>query len=127
DSGGILNDQFYPDIRVMPPTQALWPEPLGKALADYGLLKAKVGLDNRMQASLYNAVVKALPDVNFVNVTPLLNRVRAVKNPEEIKAYEHTVSLVESGINASIKAATDSWSRYSEIDVSALGNYELLR
>ncbi len=111
DAGGVLKDRFYPDIRVMPPTQTLWPEPLGKALADYGLLKQKVGLDNRMQASLYNAVVKALPGVNFVNVTPLLNKIRAVKNAEEIKAYEHTVSLVESGINASIKAAAESWSR----------------
>lgn len=127
DAGGLLKDKLYPDIRVMLPTQALWPEPLGKALSDYGLLKSKVGLDNRMQASLYNAIVTKLPDVSFVNVTPMLNKVRAVKNPEEIKAYEHTVSLVESGINASIRAAADSWGRYSEIDVSALGNYELLR
>lgn len=127
DAGGLLKDKLYPDIRIMVPTQALWPEPLGKSLIDYGVLKARVGLDNRMQASLYNAIIKALPDVNFVNVTPLLNKVRAVKNAEEIKAYEHTVSLVESGINASIRAATDSWGRFSEIDVSALGNYELLR
>ena len=127
DARGLLKDQFYPDIRVMPPAQAHWPEPLGKTLADYGLLKAKVGLDNRMQASLYNAIVKFLPDVNFVNVTPILNKIRAVKNPEEIKAYEHTVSLVESGINAAIRAAKDSWGRYSEIEIAAIGQYELLR
>ena len=94
DAGGLLKDKFYPDIRVMLPTQALWPEPLAKALSDYGLMKAKVGLDNRMHASLYNAIVKKLSDVNFANVTPLLNKARAVKNPQEIKAYEHTVSLV---------------------------------
>lgn len=127
DSGGLLKDKFYPDIRVMPPTQTHWPSPLGKALSDYGLEKAKVGLDSRMQAALYNAVIKALPTVNFVNATPALNRMRAVKNPEEIKAYEHTVSLVECGINAAIRAAKDSWGRYSEIEIAAIGQYELLR
>lgn len=127
DSRGVLKDRFYPDIRAMPPSQGYWPEPLGKALSDYGLSKAKVGLDNRMQASLYNAIVKFLPGVNFVNPTAALNRMRAVKNPEEIKAYEHTVSLVESGINASIRAGKDSWGRYSEIEIAALGQYELLR
>ncbi|MBM3356499.1 MAG: aminopeptidase P family protein [Betaproteobacteria bacterium] len=127
DAHGLLKDQFYPDIRVMPPSQAYWPEPLKKILGDYGLGKAKVGLDNRMQASLYNAIIKTIPDANFVNVTPLLNKVRAVKNAEEVKAYEHTVSLVESGINAAIRAAKDSWGKYSEIEIAALGQYELLR
>lgn len=127
DARGLLKDQFYSDIRVMPPAQAYWPELLKKALTDHGLIKAKVSLDNRMQASLYNAIIKAMPDVNFSNVTPLLNKVRAVKNPEEIKAYEHTVSLVESGINAAIRAAKDSWGRYTEIEIAAIGQYELLR
>jgi Xaa-Pro aminopeptidase len=80
-----------------------------------------------MQASLYNAVVKELPDVAFVNTTPVLNRARAVKNPEEIKAYEHVVSLVESGTNAAIRACKEGWGRYTEIEVSTLANHELLR
>ena len=127
DARGLLSDKFCPDIRVMPPTQAHWPEPLKKVISDYGLIKARVGLDNRMQASLYNAVIKALPDTDFVNVTPMLNRARAVKNPEEIKAYEYTVSLVESGTNAAIKACREGWGRYTEMEVAALANYELLR
>lgn len=127
DSRGLLKDQFYPDIRVMPPSQSYWPDPLGKALTDYGMSKAKVGLDTRMQASLYNAIIKALPGVTFVDPTAALNRMRAVKNPEEIKAYEHTVSLVESGTNAAIKACKEGWGRYTEIEVAALAQYELLR
>lgn len=127
DARGLLKDQFYPDIRVMPPTQARWPEPLKKAIHDYGLGKAKVGLDNRMQASLYNAIVKELPGVEIANATPVLNRARAVKNPEEIKAYEHVVSLVESGTNAAIRACKEGWGRYTEIEVSTLANLELLR
>ncbi len=127
DARGLLKDQFYPDIRVMPPTQARWPEPLKKAIVDYGLEKAKIGLDNRMQASLYNAIIREMPKVDFVNATPVLNRARAVKNAEEIKAYEHTVSLVESGTNAAIRACKEGWGRYTEIEVSTLANYELLR
>ncbi|HKA43441.1 MAG TPA: Xaa-Pro peptidase family protein [Burkholderiales bacterium] len=127
DSRGLLKDQFYPDIRVMPPTQAKWPDPLKKAVADYGLSKARLGLDNRMQASLYNALVKELPDASIVNVTPVLNRARAVKNAEEIKAYEYTVSLVETGTNTAIKACKEGWGRYTENEVAALANYELLK
>src|SRR5690606_17085043 len=44
-----------------------------------------------------------------------------------IKAYEVTLSMVEGGINAAIRAASDSWGRHTEIEVSALGQYEMLR
>src|SRR4051812_34524801 len=48
DSRGLLKDRFYPDIKVMPPSQAHWPQPLAKLVAECDLLKSKVGLDNRM-------------------------------------------------------------------------------
>lgn len=127
DSRGLLKDEFYDDIRVMPPSQAHWAEQLGKAFSDYRVDKSKVGLDSRMQAGLYNNVLKWLSGVNFVNATPALNRMRAVKNAEEIKAYEHTVSLVECAINTAIRAAKDSWGRYSEIEIAAMAQYEILR
>ncbi|QGP90993.1 Aminopeptidase YpdF [Neomoorella glycerini] len=127
DSGAVKQDHFYSDIRVLPPWQNTWVSYFSRALEDYGLSEATVGLDTRMNASLYNGLVKSLPRVNFVNASTALNRMRMVKNPEEIKAYEYTVSLVEAGINVGIKACKESWGRYSEIEIAAMAQYELLR
>ena len=126
DAGGMLADMMYPDIRVTPPWNNLWVPIIDKALSDYGLKKKNIGIEPRMPAGLYNNIVGTLDKVNFVNAVPAINRSRAVKNPEEIKAYEHTVSLVECGINAAVEAAKNSWSQYTEIDIGTIGMVELL-
>ena len=126
DAGGMLADMIYPDIRVTPPWNNLWMPVIDKALSDYGLKKKNIGIEPRMPAGFYNNIVETFDKVNFVNAVPAINRSRAVKNPEEIKAYEHTVSLVECGINASVEAAKNSWSQYSEIDIGTIGMIELL-
>jgi Xaa-Pro aminopeptidase len=127
DSRGMLHDRFYEDIRVIPPWQRLWPKFFAKAVADRSLEKATIALDGRMTAALYTAIVEVLPSAKLVNAGPLLEVIRRVKNPEEIVAYEHTLSLVECGINAAIRAATDSWGRYTEIEVSTIGQTEMLK
>ena len=127
DSRAMLADQFYEDIRVIPPWQRLWPKLFAQAIADRSLDKATIALDGRMTATLYTAIVEALPTSKIVNAGPLLDQIRRIKNPDEITAYEYTVSLVECGINAAIRAATDSWGRYSEIEISAIGQNEMLR
>lgn len=127
DSKGMLSDRFYEDIRVIPPWQRLWPEIFAEAIASRGLARATIALDGRMTATLYTAIAKALPSARIVNAGPILDRIRRVKNPEEIAAYEHTLSLVECGINAAVRAATDSWGRYTELEVSTLGQIEMLK
>jgi Xaa-Pro aminopeptidase len=127
DSRGMLLDRFYKDIRVIPPWQRLWPELFAEAVKDRKAEKATIALDGRMTATLYTAIVQVLPGAKVVNAGPLLDTVRRIKNPDEIAAYEHTLSLVECGINAAVRAATDSWNRYSEIEISAIGQNEMLR
>jgi Xaa-Pro aminopeptidase len=127
DARGMLQDRFYEDIRVIPPWQRLWPKEFAEAVADRSLDKATIALDGRMTATLHAAIVEALPSAKIVNAGPLLDIIRRVKNPDEIAAYEYTLSLVECGINAAIRAATDSWSRYTEIEIAAIGQNEMLK
>ena len=115
------------NIRVIPPWQRLWPQLFAEAVADCGLKEATVALDGRMTATLYTAIAQSLPAAKLVNAAPLLDLVRRVKNSEEIAAYEYTLSLVECGINAAIRAATDSWGRYTEIEISTIGQSEMLK
>jgi Xaa-Pro dipeptidase len=127
DSRGMLRDRFYEDIRVIPPWQRLWPKLFAEAVTDRSLTEATIALDGRMTANLYTAIARTLPSAKLVDAAPLLDRIRRVKNSEEIAAYEYTLSLVECGINAAIRAATDSWGRYTEIEISTIGQSEMLR
>ena len=127
DSRASLSDRFYDDIRVLPPAQGQWVPIYTQAVADHGLAKARIGLDGRMTASLHNRLADALAGAELANASPVLDRIRQVKNPEEIKAYEVTVSLVETGINAIIRACKEGGGRYTEIEAGALGQYEMLR
>jgi Xaa-Pro dipeptidase len=127
DSRGMLRDRFYEDIRIIPPWQRLWPKLFAEAVTDRSLTEATIALDGRMTANLYTAIARALPSAKLVDAAPLLDRIRRVKNSEEIAAYEHTLSLVECGINAAIRAATDSWGRYTEIEISTIGQSEMLK
>jgi Xaa-Pro dipeptidase len=127
DSRGMLRDRFYKDIRVIPPWQRLWPKLFAEAVANHGLMNATIALDGRMTATLYTAIAESLSSAKLVNAGPLLDVIRRVKNPFEIAAYEYTLSLVECGINAAMRAATDSWGRYTEIEVSAIGQAEMLK
>jgi Xaa-Pro aminopeptidase len=123
----MLRDRFYEDIRVIPPWQRLWPKLFAQAVADRSLTQATIALDGRMTANLHAAITRVLPSAKLVDAVPLLDRVRRVKNSEEIAAYEHTLSLVECGINAAIRAATDSCGRYTEIEISTIGQSEMLK
>jgi Xaa-Pro aminopeptidase len=105
----------------------LWPKLFAEAVADHSLKEATIALDGRMTANLHMAITRALPSAKLVDAAPLLDLIRRVKNFEEIAAYEYTLSLVECGINAAIRAATDSWGRYTEIEVSTLGQIEMLK
>jgi len=128
DSGYVLQDAAYSDIRVLPPWQKLWPDPyFARVFSDYQLEGAVVGLDTGMSASLYNSIVKTFSGTRLVAANSALNRMRMVKNPEEIKAYEYTVSLVEAGINTAVRMARESWGRYTEVEIAAMAQYEMLR
>lgn len=127
DSGAVLRDRAYADIRVLPPYQKPWPTLFGQVFEEYGLAGAVVGLDTKMSTSLHNNIVKTFPAMRFADATKALNRMRMVKNAEEIKAYEHTVSLVEAGMNTAIRMAKESWGRYTEVEIAARAQYEMLR
>jgi Xaa-Pro aminopeptidase len=127
DSRGMLHDRFYEDIRVIPPWQRLWAKFFADAVADRRLKDATIALDGRMNATLHTAIGQALSAAKLVNAGPLLDRIRRVKNSEEITAYEYSLSLVEAGINAAIRAATDSWGRYTEIEIATIGQSEMLK
>ncbi|KJS83700.1 MAG: hypothetical protein JM58_12230 [Peptococcaceae bacterium BICA1-8] len=127
DSRGILEDKTYSDIRILPPYNKSWPQYFKKALEDYDLLNGNIGLDAKMATGLYINIMSHMPEVNFINANSLLDKIRMIKNSEEIKAYEYTVSLLEGAINKAIFAAKNSWGQYTEIEIANIATMEALR
>ena len=127
DSRAFLPDAFYKDIRVLPPAQSAWLPIYTQAVTDYGLQQSILGLDSKMTASLFLKIRDGLNGMTIVDAAKLLNTARSVKNTEEIKAFIHTASLVEAGVNTAMAACRESWGRYTEIEAAAEGMYEMLR
>lgn len=127
DSEHVIAECLADDIRILPPWTGKWIPELEKAFTDYGLIGKTVGLDGKTNFSFYQRLTKAMPKVTFKNAGPALNKMRMVKNEEEIKAWEFTLALVEAGTNAGIKAIKESWGKYTEIDICTIAQYELIR
>jgi len=122
----LLSDRLYEEIHVLPPWQELWPKLIHDIFQSHGLGNSTIGIDSSMSASLYNGIVDFSSDVKFTNARGILNKMKAVKNSEEIKAYEFTVSVVEGGIYSAMNAAKESWGRKTEIEVALEGQLQLL-
>lgn len=127
DAYPIMDQKLFKDVRGLPTIQLDWPSHFEKAMVDYGLKGKVVGLDPNMLGSLYEQTKLKVKDVKFVDAGRLLTTARAVKNPEEIKAYEHSLSILEGATNTGVAMIKESWGRYTEIDIVAKASEYLLR
>ena len=127
DEGAVEHYQLFEDIRGLPTVKREWPKEFARAFSDYGLVGKRVGLDPNMHGSLYENIKQQINEVEFVNVGNFLSEVRAVKNEEEVKAYDFTLSIIEGGINTAINTARESWGRHTEVEICAVGIGELLK
>ncbi len=94
DAGMIQAMVPFDDVRVLPPYSNLWPKEIAQALSDYDIADRRVAIDMRMPASLFQELSRELPSATIENATSLLNHIRMVKNYQEFKEFEHTLSEV---------------------------------
>ncbi len=127
DAPPIIEQKLFKDVRPLPTIQIDWPSHFEKAMMDYGLQGKVVGIDPNMLGSLHEQTKLKVKNVKFVDAGRLLTTARSVKNPEEIKAYEHSISILEGATNTAVQLIKESWGRYSEIDIVAKASEFLLR
>lgn len=127
DAPPIIEQKLFKDVRPLPTIQLDWPMHFEKAMMDYGLQGRAVGLDPNMLGWLYEQTKLRVKNVKFVEAGRLLTTARAVKNPEEVRAYEHSLSILEGATNTGVQMIRESWGRYSEIDIVAKASEFLLR
>ncbi len=97
----IVNGPEVPGFRVDTVYEAF-----GKALAEMGFTKARVGIEyHRLPAAAYERLKKELPRVEFVDGTDVLLGVREIKTPEEIARLKKAGDAIEKGIAAAYAQA----------------------
>ncbi len=97
----IMNAPEVPGFRVDTVYEAF-----GRALAEMGLTKARVGIEyHRLPAAAYERLKRELPEVEFVDGTDVLLGTREVKTPEEIARLKKAGDAIEKGIAAAYAQA----------------------
>lgn len=72
----------------------------------------------------YQALETAFPGAEFAHVTPMVDRLRAVKTDEEIGKMRKAAMLADQAMNAALKAVQPG---VTEIDVAAEAEYAMRR
>lgn len=80
--------------------QADYAKDVGESLKSAGIVVGKVGIDSYriIGKETLGALQKILPEVNFVDVTGLTEKIRSVKSKAEIGLIEKATSLSDLGI-----------------------------
>jgi Xaa-Pro aminopeptidase len=96
-----------------------WAEPMGEALLDLGMERARVGvvglkggmvthcnsIDGVVNHTALEQVVGKLPNARFENATDIVGLVRYVKSEEEIAFVRQSATVASSGLEELIKLA----------------------
>jgi Xaa-Pro dipeptidase len=96
-----------------------WAEPMGEALLDLGMQRAKIGvvglkggsmthcssIDGVVNHTAFEHVLSKLPNARFEDATDIVGAVRYVKSEEEIACIRHSVAVATAGVDEIIKLA----------------------
>jgi Xaa-Pro aminopeptidase len=104
-----LCDKDLAQLRLMDTPEYPSPvEALVAAIRDNGLEHGRLGIDEvSITAQCFDQLRDALPNVTFVRSASLLQRVRAVKTPEEIARLRRAAQIGEMSIEAAFAIAAD--------------------
>jgi len=110
-----LCDKDLAQLRLMETPEYAGPvEALVAAIRDNGLERSKLGIDEvSISVQCFDQLCDALPDVTFVRSASLLQRVRAVKTPEEIARLRRAAQIGEMSIDAAFAISAEG---VSELD-----------
>jgi Xaa-Pro aminopeptidase len=96
-----------------------WAEPMGEALLDLGMQRAKIGVvglkggsmthcssvDGVVNHTAFEYVLSKLPNASFEDATDIVGAVRYVKSGEEIDSLRRSAAAAASGVKEIIKLA----------------------
>ena len=110
-------DEDYPFSTVIP---------LKDIVADVAGNASRIGLAAKvhMSATLYEAILAALPGCEFVPVDKALEEIRGVKTPAEIEDIKYAYRIADLGMQAAIRAIRPG---VSEREVAAEAEYAMRR
>lgn len=90
---------------------------LAQLLLDWGLGSAKVGTElDYLSTNDHSQLMAYAPDIQLVNVGPLLTRARQVKTPSELALLERLSHISDTAIKTSLEAVSAG---SSEMDIAA--------
>ena len=89
-------DEDYPFSTVIP---------LQQIVADVATKADRIGLAAKvhMSATLYEAILAALPGAEFVNVDESMSVIRGIKTPAEIEVIRYAYKIADLGMEAAIR------------------------
>ncbi|MCF8128743.1 MAG: Xaa-Pro peptidase family protein [Deltaproteobacteria bacterium] len=86
-----------------------------------GVLPKRIGVEKDfMLLRDYEMLFEAFPDADFVHITPLIDRLRAIKSDEEIQKIRKSAEIADKAMAAAIQAAQPG---VTEIEVAAEAEY----
>lgn len=107
DAGAELNDKDLAQAALMELPQYRSPaEALAAAIRDNGLDRAKLGIDEvSITAQSFDQLNQELAEATFVRSASLLQKVRAIKTPEEVRRLRQAARVGELSIDAAMNIA----------------------
>ena len=79
---------------------------LVRALSDLGATGKRIGLElELLPLALYQEIEDRLPEAELVNASPLFNRLRMVKSPEEIRRLTEATRIIDQAVREAIAVA----------------------
>jgi Xaa-Pro dipeptidase len=92
-------------------------ETLACVLEDLGAKKGRVGIEfDFVHHGFFDPLKQRLRNTEIVDASPIMNRVIAVKFPEEIEVLRQAASMVDKGVDVGVKASLEG---IPELEVAA--------
>jgi len=113
--------QIRSDIKVHRklPSINKWAKPIVQILSDYNLTAGCIGTDF-LPFHIHEQIKKALPKVEFVDISEMWVDLTAIKHPVEIELLKKAVKITEKGLEAAIEAIKPGAREY---EVAAWAEY----
>lgn len=97
-----LNERQYSDVRIVGDKLI---EGAISVLREKGITKGRLGVSTEMlPAGWYLALKKEFPDLEFVDVTEKIFKIRATRSPEEVALYRKCAAIADEGYKAVCEA-----------------------
>lgn len=108
------------DHRKLPDVNK-WPEMIIQIFKDYNITSGRVGTDF-LPFHLHEQIVKALPGIEFVDISDMWVELTVVKHPVEIEILKKAVEITEIGLLAAMEAIKPGVREY---EVAAFAEYKM--